>query len=57
LPRVQRQGIGTEMVAMAIREARKAGCEWLHVDFEARLRRFYLEKCGFESTNGGLIRL
>lgn len=52
LPRVQRQGIGTEMVAMAIREARKAGCEWLHVDFEARLRRFYLEKCGFESTNG-----
>jgi ribosomal protein S18 acetylase RimI-like enzyme len=25
----QRQGIGAEMVLIAIRESRKAGCEWL----------------------------
>ena len=34
-----------------------AGCQWLHVDFEKRLRGFYLETCGFTSTTAGLIRL
>ncbi len=30
----QRRGIGKAMVDVAIREARAAGCEWLHVDFD-----------------------
>ena len=28
-------------------EARAAGCEWLHVDFEDHLRPFYFGSCGF----------
>jgi len=51
------QGIGTEMVSIAVREARKAGCEWLHVDFEDHLRHYYFEKCGFKPTNAVLIKL
>lgn len=50
-------GIGTELVAVAVREARRAGCEWLHVDFDDHLRPFYFEACGFTTTNGGLIAL
>jgi GNAT superfamily N-acetyltransferase len=53
----RRQGIGTELVAIATREARAAGCEWLHVDFEPHLTRFYLEECGFRSTPAGVIAL
>jgi GNAT superfamily N-acetyltransferase len=34
-------GIGAELVAVAVTEARAAGCEWLHVDFEDHLRAFY----------------
>ena len=54
---IRRHGIGTELVAVAVTEAREAGCEWLHVDFEDHLRSFYFEGCGFESTNAGLIAL
>src|SRR5512132_2063768 len=36
------QGVGTALVAMAVEQARQAGCEWLHVDFEGHLRPFYL---------------
>jgi GNAT superfamily N-acetyltransferase len=50
-------GIGTELVAVAVREARRAGCEWLHVDFDDHLRPFYFDACGFTPTNGGLIAL
>jgi ribosomal protein S18 acetylase RimI-like enzyme len=53
----RRKGIGKELVASAVVEARRAGCEWLHVDFEDHLRRFYFDACGFEPTNAGLIRL
>jgi GNAT superfamily N-acetyltransferase len=56
-PRVQRQGIGTELVAVAARESAKAGCEWLHVDFDDHLARFYFESCGFRPTRAGLISL
>jgi len=49
--------IGTELVAVAVREARRAGCEWLHVDFDDHLRPFYFQACGFRPTNGGLIAL
>jgi GNAT superfamily N-acetyltransferase len=52
-----RQGIGTRLVALATREARAAGCEWLHVDFEDHLRPFYFDHCGFAPTNAGLIAL
>ena len=55
--RAGRRGIGTRLVAIAAEEARAAGCEWLHVDFEDHLRPFYFEACGFEPTNGGLIAL
>ena len=54
---MRRQGIGTRLVALAAREARRAGCEWLHVDFEEHLREFYLTGCGFTPTSAGLIAL
>ena len=52
-----RLGIGTQLVAIAVAEARAAGCEWLHVDFEDHLRPFYFDACGFKPTNAGLIAL
>ena len=55
--RVGRQGVGTQLVAVAVAEARAAGCEWLHVDFEDHLRAFYFDACGFTPTNAGLIKL
>ncbi len=53
----RRRGIGTQLVALAVTEARRTGCEWLHVDFEDHLRPFYLDACGFTPTNAGLIEL
>jgi GNAT superfamily N-acetyltransferase len=53
----RRAGVGTGLVAVAVREARAAGCEWLHVDFEDHLRDFYFGACGFTPTNAGLIEL
>ena len=53
-----RTGVGTKLVAVAVAEARAAGCcEWLHVDFDDELRPFYFDACGFTPTNAGLIRL
>ena len=51
------QGVGTRLVAVATTEARGAGCEWLHVDFDDHLRPFYFDVCGFTPTNAGLIAL
>ena len=56
-PGLHRQGIGTALVATAEREARAAGCEWLHVDFADHLRDFYFGSCGFRPTSAGLIAL
>jgi GNAT superfamily N-acetyltransferase len=56
-PRSQRRGVGTGLVAEAARQARAAGCEWLHVDFEEHLRPFYFGSCGFRPTDAGLIAL
>jgi len=58
-PGCQRRGLGTRVVDLATRHAAKAGCEWLHVDFEdtARLAGFYFGACGFRSTTAGLIHL
>ena len=54
---VRHRGVGTELIAVAVREARAAGCEWLHVDFDEHLEGFYLGACGFEPTHAGLIEL
>jgi ribosomal protein S18 acetylase RimI-like enzyme len=56
-PKVRRRGVGTELVAVAVREASAAGCDWLHVDFDDHLRPFYFDSCGFRPTPAGLIRL
>ena len=49
--------IGVALVHAARNGAAAAGCEWLHVDFDDDLRAFYLDACGFEPTNGGLMEL
>ena len=55
--KARKQGIGTQLVAIATAEARAAGCEWLHADFDDHLRTFYFDACGFTPTNAGLIAL
>jgi GNAT superfamily N-acetyltransferase len=55
--RARGRGTGTRLVAVAVENARAAGCEWLHVDFEDHLRPFYFDSCGFTPTNAGLIAL
>jgi len=51
------KGLATAIVAEAARQARAAGCECLHVDFEPHLRDFYLEHCGFRKTDAGIMAL
>ncbi|AEV84725.1 putative acetyltransferase NSI [Actinoplanes sp. SE50] len=51
------QGLGAALVRAATAEARAAGCEWLHVDFEPHLEHFYLDRCGFRPTPAGLVHL
>lgn len=51
------RGVGTRLVAIAEENARAAGCEWLHVDFDDDLGPFYFTSCGFRPTTGGLIAL
>jgi len=53
----QHKGIGTRLVEIAARNAKAAGCEWLHVDFNPGLGPFYFDACGFRSTPAGLIHL
>ena len=53
---MRHQGIGLTLVRNAEEEARRAGAEWLHVDYEPELAEFY-QKCGFRDTKAGLIRL
>ncbi len=49
------RGVGTKLVDISVREAGKAGCEWLHADFEDRLSAFYFDSCGFRATRAGLV--
>ncbi len=56
-PARQRQGIGQKLVGLAAEQARKAGCEWLHVDFDDDAAAFYFQSCGFTPTNAGLLAL
>lgn len=51
------RGIGVGLVAVVCDEAKAAGCEWLHVDFDEDLRPFYIDAAGFTPTSGGLIDL
>lgn len=54
-PDFRRQGFATELVRLAVEEARGRGIEWLHVDFEPQLENFY-RRCGFRPTAAGLIK-
>jgi GNAT superfamily N-acetyltransferase len=51
------EGIGTAVVAEAVRLAGAAGCEWLHVDFVPEHAAFYLDRGGFTRTDAGVLRL
>ena len=53
----RRRGIGKRLVEEAARNAREAGCEWLHVDFDHGLEPFYFASCGFRPVPAGLIQL
>jgi GNAT superfamily N-acetyltransferase len=56
LPSHRKRGIGTELIRLAAREAADAGVEWLHVDYEPELERFYAG-CGFRPSSAGVLRL
>ncbi len=56
-PRRQGRGIGALLVAEATAATRRAGCEWLHVDFEPAHREFYLGAGGFQPAEAGLLHL
>jgi ribosomal protein S18 acetylase RimI-like enzyme len=56
-PADQGNGVGRALVRKAAREVARAGCEWLHVDFEEDLASFYLDACGFRSSASGVLRL
>jgi GNAT superfamily N-acetyltransferase len=53
----RRRGIATRVVAEVRAGATRAGCEYLHVDFDDDLRDFYWGACGFTPTNAGLLEL
>jgi len=55
-PRFQRRGIGTHLVQQVARAARAQGIEWLHVDFEQKLEKFYIG-AGFRATAAGVWNL
>ncbi|HUZ12234.1 MAG TPA: GNAT family N-acetyltransferase [Caulobacteraceae bacterium] len=57
-PSLRRGGLATQLVREAVSQARAAGCEWVHVDFEPQLGPFYFDACGFTPAEAaGLIRL
>ena len=55
--RFRRRGVGTSMVELVRSRAARAGCEWLHVDFDDDLQDFYIARCGFTPTPAGIMRL
>ena len=54
---VRGTGVGRRLVSVAADNARRAGCEWLHADFEDDLASFYFAACEFTPTKAGLLRL
>ena len=55
-PDWQRKGVGRQLVNEAIDACRGHG-EWLHVDAPEELMSGLYQRCGFEPTTAGLIRL
>jgi len=53
-PDLRHLGIGRDLVRMVTGEAFKAGCDWVHVDYEPELVNFYQNACGFRPTPAGL---
>jgi GNAT superfamily N-acetyltransferase len=53
----RRQRIGVRLVHAARDGTARAGCDFLHVSFDERLRRFYIDECGFGAVGGGLMEL
>ena len=53
-PDFHRLGIGRDLVRAVTAEAFKAGCDWVHVDYEPELAGFYENACGFRPTSAGL---
>jgi GNAT superfamily N-acetyltransferase len=53
-PDFQRLGIGRDLVRAVTNEAFKAGCDWVHVDYEPEFASFYENACGFRPTPAGL---
>jgi GNAT superfamily N-acetyltransferase len=56
LPSQRQRGLGTALVRAAIGATQRRGIEWLHVDYEAGLERFYA-KAGFRPSAAGILRL
>ena len=56
-PDHQRRGIGRNLVLTGAAEARRAGCQWLHVDYETHWESFYRDSCGFRPPDAGLLDL
>ncbi|WOF21484.1 GNAT family N-acetyltransferase [Microbacterium betulae] len=56
-PAAQGRGVGRRLVAEAVAEATLQGAEWMHVDYEPQLARFYEDACGMRSTSAALLRL
>lgn len=50
------RGVGSELMRLVIAGARDKGLEWLHVDYEPGLERFY-RRSGFTSSEAGVLRL
>ena len=56
-PDEQGRGVGRALVATAAQESRRAGCHWLHADYEPHLVDFYEGACGMRHSEAGLLRL
>jgi GNAT superfamily N-acetyltransferase len=52
-PNWQRQGVGQELVAVAVKHIRAHSISIIHVDFEPKYKAFY-ERCGFRTGLGGI---
>jgi predicted N-acetyltransferase YhbS len=55
-PQLRRRGIGKELVRRAVEVAKARGCEWVHVDYQPALAKFY-RSCGFRTSSAGLLHL
>jgi GNAT superfamily N-acetyltransferase len=52
-PNWQRQGVGQELVTVAVKHIQAHSISIIHVDFEPELTMFY-EHCGFHTGLGGI---